>query len=183
MKVPGGCHLDQAKYILRYLLTTKDFDLRLGGSEGADDLIGYVDADYANEEIRRSGYAFFSGVSLISWWSTRETTVARSTMEAEYQAAGEATKKAMHLLYIRSFLDCEVPCTHIWIDNEPALNLIMDPLAAAHVKYIDIVHHHIREREEANLVKFVGIASEDNVADVLTKPLPRFPFQTFRSKE
>jgi hypothetical protein len=44
MKAPEGCHLDQAKYLLRCLLTTKDCGLRLGGSEGADDLIGYVDA-------------------------------------------------------------------------------------------------------------------------------------------
>jgi hypothetical protein len=43
MKAPEGCHLDQAKYLLRYLITTQDFGLRLGGSEGADDLIGYVD--------------------------------------------------------------------------------------------------------------------------------------------
>jgi hypothetical protein len=32
----------------------------------------------------------------------------------------------------------------------------------------------MREREGADLVNFVGIASEGNVADVLTKPLPRF---------
>jgi hypothetical protein len=85
MKVPEGCHLDQAKSLLRCLLTTKDFDLRLGRSEGADDLIGYVDADYANKKIRRSicGYAFFSGGSLISWRLKRETAVARSTLEAE----------------------------------------------------------------------------------------------------
>jgi hypothetical protein len=102
-------------------------------------------------------------------------------MEAEYQAAGEATREAMHLFYIRSFLGYQVSYTPIWIDNQPALNLIKNQLAATHVKHIDIIHHHIREREEADLVNFVGIASEDNLADVLTKPLTRIPFQTFRS--
>jgi hypothetical protein len=50
-------------------------------------------------------------------------------MEADYQAAGEAAREAMHLFYIRSFLDCQVPCTPIWIDNQPALNLIKNRLA------------------------------------------------------
>jgi hypothetical protein len=55
-------------------------------------------------------------------------------------------------------------------------------MAATHVKHIDVIHHHTRERVDIDLVNFVGIAFEDNVADVLTKPLPRFPFQTFRSQ-
>jgi hypothetical protein len=31
MKAPAGCHMDQAKYLLRYLITTQDFGLVWGG--------------------------------------------------------------------------------------------------------------------------------------------------------
>jgi hypothetical protein len=40
-------------------------------------------------------------------------------------------------------------------------------LAAARVEQFDVIHHHIRENGEDGLVNFFGIASEDNVADVL----------------
>jgi hypothetical protein len=154
MKEPVDRHLDQAKYLLRY---TQDFVLKLGGP---GDLHGYVDADFANESDRKSigGYAFYCGDSL------------------------EATREAMHLFYIRSFLGYSVPCTSIRIDNAAALDLIKNPLSSSQVKHIDIFHHYIREREEIGMVGFSWICSDDNVADVFTKPMSRPKFEEFRSQ-
>jgi hypothetical protein len=55
------------------------------------DLIGYSDADYAGCKIDRKstlGTCPFLGRSLVSWASKKQNSVALSTTEAEYIAAG-----------------------------------------------------------------------------------------------
>ena len=58
-------------------------------------LESYVDADFANcvdDRHSISGYAFFLPGGLIGWQSRSQSTVALSTMEAEYMAAATATQ-------------------------------------------------------------------------------------------
>ena len=61
-------------------------------------LVGYADS-YYHEDLdgRRSttGYIFTLSGSPISWNSTLQSSVALSSTEAEYMAAGEAVKEAI----------------------------------------------------------------------------------------
>jgi len=62
-------------------------------------LVGYGDADWGSDEVDRrstSGYVFFYGGGPVSWKTRKQTTVAISTVEAEYLSATEATKQALH---------------------------------------------------------------------------------------
>jgi hypothetical protein len=68
------------------------------------DLIGYSDADYAGCKIDRkstSGTCQFLGRSLVSWASKKQKSVALSTAEAEYIAAGHCCAQ---LLWMRQTL-------------------------------------------------------------------------------
>ena len=59
-------------------------------------LIGYTDYDFqSNAYLRKStsGYVFTLGGVAFSWRSIKQSCIANSTMEAEYVAASEATKK------------------------------------------------------------------------------------------
>jgi hypothetical protein len=84
------CHLVAVKRILRYLVATPCFWILY--PEGSTfDLIGYSDSDYAGCKVDRkstSGTCQFLGRSLVSWSSKKQTSVALSTAEAEYVAAG-----------------------------------------------------------------------------------------------
>jgi hypothetical protein len=56
------------------------------------DLIGYLDSDYVGCKVDRkstSGTCQFLGRSLVSWSSRKQTSIALSTDEAEYVAAGQ----------------------------------------------------------------------------------------------
>ncbi len=56
----------------------------------------YADADLGNDSSSKSvtGYAVMFGETLISWGSRLQTTIAQSTLEAEYGALNTATKEA-----------------------------------------------------------------------------------------
>ena len=81
---------------------------RMQGSKGSSETqgsnrltlpLGYVDADYASDpDSRRSvtGYMFMLAGSPISWQSRQQSSVALSTMEAEYMAACSATQEALY---------------------------------------------------------------------------------------
>jgi hypothetical protein len=88
---------------LRYLVNTPKFGLWYPKGSTFD-LIGYSDADWAGCKINRkstSGTCQFLGRSLVSWASKKQNSVALSTIEAEYIAAGHCCAQ---LLWMRQTL-------------------------------------------------------------------------------
>ena len=94
---PIATHHVAAKRCLRYLQSTKDFGILLGGT-GLPHLLGYTDSDWGNDkDTRRSvgGYVFMLYGGAISWKSKRQTVVALSSTKAEYVGCTEAAKEAI----------------------------------------------------------------------------------------
>jgi hypothetical protein len=87
---PKEYHLVAVKRILRYLVHTHN--LSLWNPKGYTfNLLGYSDSDYAGCRVNRkstTGTYQFLGRSLVSWSSKKQNSVALSTAEAEYVAAG-----------------------------------------------------------------------------------------------
>ena len=62
--------------------------------------IGYTDSDFQSDRESKkstSGYMFTLRGGAISWRSVKQSSIADSTMEAEYIAASEAAKEAVWL--------------------------------------------------------------------------------------
>ena len=100
---PKECHLVAVKRILRYLIHTPN--LGLWYPKGSKfDVLGYSDSDYAGSKIDKkstSGTYPFLGQSLVSCHSKKQNSVALSTAEAEYVAAGACCAQ---LLWMRQTL-------------------------------------------------------------------------------
>jgi hypothetical protein len=170
-------HYSAGKRILRYLQGTKELGLKYGGSSNEEgvEVIGFADADWGSDkDTRRSvtAYVFMLGGAAISWGSKLQPTVALSTSEAEYMAASSAVQEAMHLrLLMRSLGYEKQGYTVIYEDNQGAVGLSENPILHKRSKHIDIKYHYVRERVSAGDVKLIYITTEEQLADLLTKPL------------
>ena len=87
---PKESHLSAVKRIMRYLVGTQQMGLWYPKGASSS-LVGYSDSDFAGCKMDRkstSGTCHFLGCSLVSWHSKKQNSVALSTAEAEYVAAG-----------------------------------------------------------------------------------------------
>jgi hypothetical protein len=74
-----------------------------------------------------------------------------------------------------------VPPT-LWCDNIGATFLASNPMFYARTKHIEIDYHFVRERVVSNKLHVRFLCSADQLADIMTKPLPLSRFQYLRSK-
>jgi hypothetical protein len=174
--------------VLRYLSGTSTLGLKYGPSSSSADtdraITGFCDSDYANcVNTRRSvtGFEFGYKGTAISWQSKLQPTVARSTTEAEYMAAAAAIAEALWLKKL--FAEFGVPARPMLIfsDSQGALAVLKNPGGSGRTKHIDVMHHFARERVMRGDVTMEYISTDRNVADILTKALPKVKFQWCRS--
>ena len=85
--------------------------------------------------------------------------------------------------YIWSFVfpDRDVGCTLVKEDNVGVIHLAKNPATTPKSKHIVIRHHFIRERVANGELKIVYVPSEEQHADILTKPLHQGAFEVHRN--
>ena len=186
MARPGPEHWTGVKRIFRYIKGTLDFGLKYVASDKGDlSLQGYSDADWAGDVSTRkstSGYVFKLGGATISWKSKRQSVVALSSTEAEYVALSSAAQETVWLRHLLSSIGFEQSHpTILYEDNQGAIALSKNPKDHPRTKHIDIKYHYIRECMEKKEAQLIYCTTEDMLADILTKGLPKVRYQHLRS--
>ncbi|CAI7768388.1 unnamed protein product [Closterium sp. NIES-53] len=105
-------HWDAAKRVLRYLCSTSGLGLVLGG-RGPVVLTDHTDASWVDDSATQrssQGYTFSLGSGLVSWRSTRSSSVLSSSCEAEIYAGATAAQELCWLTYLLTNLG-EQPCS------------------------------------------------------------------------
>ncbi|KAH9671623.1 retrovirus-related pol polyprotein from transposon RE1 [Citrus sinensis] len=183
--MPTLQHLMACKRVLRYLKETQDYGPKFG-VEGELTLTGYTDADWACDiDDRKSvgAYCIYLGNNLISWSSKKQSVVTRSSAESEYRSLAAACAEITWLQSL--FSEMNLQCTStpmIWCDNKSATELAKNPVYHSRTKHIELDMHFIRDKVVAKELQINYIPSEEQIADVLTKPLTFNHFNFFRSK-
>jgi len=146
--------------------------------------LGYADADWGGDlDTRRSttGYVFKVYGALLRG-KAGVSTVALSTTEAEYMASADAARQAIWLRLLLDDLQLGLGNKPFPImnDNAGTIALSKNPVHHERSKHIGLRHHFLRERVEDDTISLSQVPSADNIADLLTKGLPRELFDRLR---
>ncbi|CAN6220900.1 unnamed protein product [Urochloa humidicola] len=184
MHAPRDTHAALLKQILRYLKGTTTFGLQLCATSTSS-LTAYSDADWAGcPDTRRSmsGFCVYLGYSLVSWSSKRQTTVSRSSAEAEYRGVANAVAECTWIRALLGELHCDIPkATVAYCDNVSSVYMSRNPVHHKRTKHIELDIHFVREKVALGELRVLQIPSAQQFADVFTKGLPTSAFNEFHS--
>ena len=181
---PAARHWKAVRKIIAYLKATKDLGVvfRRGGDLK---LSLFADADYAdgcNDRRSVSGIAVMLGTTPVIASSMTQHCVKLSTSEAEYVPMNHGAKTA---LAIKAVLDFVLPhlsgrAIYMYEDNEGAKALAENPQGSHRSKHIDVRLYFLRGLVRLGQVKIHSVASAEQYADILPKPLGREAFRRHR---
>ena len=183
MNNPSYIHLGVAKRVLRYIQGTMELGIKFWKNTEIK-LIGFCDSDWggcADDMKSTSGFAFSLGSGVFSWCSKKQQTVAQSSAEAEYVSASLATSHAIWLKRILEDMgEKQEQVTTLHCDNKSAIAMAKNPVHHSRSKHIALKHHFIREAIEDGEIQLEFCRSEQQLADLFTKALPKEKFQLLR---
>ncbi|MGZ8855045.1 MAG: reverse transcriptase domain-containing protein [Nitrososphaeraceae archaeon] len=189
---PQAKHVDAVNQVYSYLTGTIDKQLIMRSNNSQTiELSAYADSDHAGDPEERkstSGYIIQINNCTISWYSKKQTSVARSTCEAEIIAYGEAIKQ---LQWLRNFLQ-EIKLSYTNQSNSNAIKLYCDngssvilgykDLADSKTKHIAVNYNYVKLLIGQRIIDIQWIPSNDQLADILTKALERIKFKQLTDK-
>ncbi|KAL0366872.1 UNVERIFIED_CONTAM: Retrovirus-related Pol polyprotein from transposon RE2 [Sesamum radiatum] len=140
MQHPRASHWDAALHVLRYLKGTCNLGLFFPSCNSLQ-LSAYSDAAWAScPNSRRSitDFCIFLGTFLISWKTKKQTTVSRSSAEAEYRSMGSILCELLWVSYLLNdfLLPVQQPIP-FWCDNRAALHITANPVFQERTKHLD----------------------------------------------
>ena len=100
-----------------------------------------------------------------------------SSSEAEFVAASQAGKEVLYLRALLKGFACEqMRPTELWEDNASCILMSENPTNRERSRHVDARVHFLRDMVRDGAVKLIKCAGTQNVADALTKSLPKPAF-------
>ena len=197
---PKKSHAEAVKRIGQYLLATRDKGIIIHPNKSRQ-FDCWVDADFAGNWHQadahsdpmiaksHSGWIVRFAGTPITWASKMQTITAMSTTEAEYIALSTSLREVIPLMgllmearahgVLIDDLPPKVHCT-VFEDNSGALELARLPKIRPRTKHINQSYHHFREHVERKEILIEATPPEQQIADILNKPLAEPAFTRHR---
>jgi hypothetical protein len=194
LSAPTEFHMKLAKRVLRYLAGTKHYSLVFGtNNNSTQPLKVYTDADWATDRNKRrstTGIVVLYNGNIVAWASKLQPSTAGSTAEAEYMALAAGMKEARWFrAWLKEVMSCgynEIPLLNsklnpagtspivplLMCDNQAAIAIANKGNAAAPTaKHISIRCNQVQEEVAHGLVLVQWCPTDQQLADILTKPI------------
>ena len=163
------------KKMARYLIGTRDVELALVPGTPSDEVVQvYVDADWSDKkEDRRStsgGILLYHGCVVASW-SRRQACLALSSAESELYALGSGAVEALGFATMLGEWREQVVPT-LYSDSSSALHVVKKR-GPGRMKHIELRCLALQQWREEKRLLFGKVGTDENVSDMLTKPMPK----------
>ncbi|CAA7022737.1 unnamed protein product [Microthlaspi erraticum] len=185
MQAPREDHWHAALRVVRYIKGTPGQGILLSADHDFQ-INGWCDSGYSSCPITRrsvTGYFVQLGESPISWKTKKQSTVSKSSAEAEYRAMAYLRDE---LLWIKNVLQ-SLGVSHaqpmrIHCDSKAAIHISSNPVFHERTKHIENDCHAVRDEIQSGNMSTHHVPSAHQLADIFTKPLGRRAYESFRGK-
>ena len=139
----------------------------------------------------RMGYIITYAGCPMHWSSKMQTEIALSTTEAEYITLSQAMREVLPIIGLMEEAKQQgipvmnaTPKIHckVFENNAGAIEIANVPKMRPRTKHLNIKYHHFREELRKGTISIYHTRTEDQIADIFTKPLPEVPFVKFKEK-
>ncbi len=139
-------------------------------------ILAFVDADHAGEKLTRrsrTGFIVFLNMAPIYWFSKRQNGVECSSFGSEFIAMKQCTEYIRGLRYRLRMMGIPVEDpAFILGDNQSVLWNTSIPESTLKKKSNSIAYHFVREGVARDEWRTSYVNTDENPADILTKPVP-----------
>ncbi|CAA7049059.1 unnamed protein product [Microthlaspi erraticum] len=185
MHCPTDAHWQATKRILRYLAGTPAHGIFFSSTNNLS-LRAYSDVDWGGDShdyASTNAYIVYLGNHPISWLAKKQKGVSRSSTEAEYRAVANTAAELRWICNILTELGINLSTPPIlFCDNVGATFLCANPVFHSRMKHIALDYHFVRGHIQDGALRVAHVNTKDQLADALTKPLPRAHFLHLQDK-
>ncbi|XP_019223762.1 PREDICTED: uncharacterized protein LOC109205501 [Nicotiana attenuata] len=173
---PREPHLKSAFHLLGYLKGDPTMGIFMSHDPNCN-IKAYCDSDWAACPDSRksvSGYIILLGNSHVCWKSKKQETISLSSAEAEYRALRKVVEELVWLC--RLLEELTVPFAkpvEVFCDSKSSLHIARNHVFHERTKHIEVDCHFVRSKLQEGLNSLHHVATDNQLADVLTKALTR----------
>jgi hypothetical protein len=171
--------------VFKYLVGTKELGIFIPKNDETTMRV-YCDSDYGgdkNDFKSTSGIIVYLGQSVVSWYTSKQTTTAQSSCDAEIVAMNHAAKE---IVWMRGLLEelgaHQANPTKLFCDNQGAIQLAHNPVFHKRTKHIMIKFSYLVEQLQKDEIILNYIKSAENISDMFTKAEKALHFLINRKK-
>ena len=140
----------------------------------------FSDASFADDIDKRRSTAgilvLFNGTAIM-WTSKTLKTIALSSQDAELMALSDCSREILFLQNLLDSVGYSVPKVTLHGDNVGSLFVAENPGDHHKTKHIEVRYFFVRQKVEEGKVILKYVPTTEQLADFLTKALPREPHQ------
>jgi hypothetical protein len=164
------------EHLIGYIAFTADYGLTIRPGAGELYVYAYTDASHATMWDMRSVtggvICIGEGGATVFAKSSKQTIVAKSSMECEYIACSDIASQVIHVRNLLISLGIPQPAAKIYVDNNSAIHVVINGRPTAQLtRHIRVKEAWVSERQTNEEIDVEHISTKLEVADCLTKPL------------
>ena len=172
MSKPRLSDVVNLKRIVRYLVQRPQLVTLFKWQKWPDSVTQFTDSDCAGDRSTRkstTGGSMMLGSHTLKTWSKDQSVIALSSGEAELYAANFGAAQALGLKSMAGDLGLSLKI-FLFIDAKAALGII-NRQGLGKVRHIEVQDLWLQEAVKKKRIEIFKVDGNDNVSDLMTKPL------------
>jgi hypothetical protein len=112
------------------------------------------------------------GGDLVTWKSKKQNVVSLSSVESEFRGMVKAICELLGLMKFLTKLGFEPESEmKLFCDNKTSIDIAHNPMQHDQTKHVEVDRHFVKEKLETKIISMSFVQSNEQLANILTKPV------------